>query len=161
MAARTPSRALDAFDRAILRIVQRDAKTPQRSIADAVNLSTAAVQRRIAAMEKSGVITANVAIVDPAALGIAITSVVEVILIDERAPTVDRAKALFQAAPEVQHCYYVTGGTSFVLLIHAPDMRSYEAITRRLFAQNDSVASFRSLLALDRVKVATGLAVPD
>jgi DNA-binding Lrp family transcriptional regulator len=146
-------RDLDRFDRAILQILQRDNRTPQRSIAEAVNLSTAAVQRRIAAMESSGVIAANVAIVDTRAVGMTITSIVEVTLVSERLEMVDSAKALFQQAPEVQQCYYVTGGISFVLVIVAPDMIAYEATTRRLFAQNEAVASYRSLIALDRVKM--------
>ncbi|SLK13150.1 Lrp/AsnC family transcriptional regulator [Novosphingobium mathurense] len=144
---------LDGFDRAILRVVQQDAKTPQRTIAERVNLSPAAVQRRVAAMEDAGIITRNVAIVDTAALGMAITSIVEVHLTDERTATVDAAKALFRDAPEVQQCYYVTGGISFVLVIVSPDMMAYEATTRRLFAENPAVATFRSLIALDRVKV--------
>jgi len=147
----SPKRALDSFDRAILRIIQRDNKTPQRTIAEAVNLSAAAVQRRIAAMEAAGIIARNVAIVDAAAVAMTITAIVEVQLTDERLPTVERAQALFLAAPEVQQCYYVTGGISFVLVIVSPDMPAYEATTRRLF-QNEVVASFRSLLALDRLK---------
>lgn len=133
---------------------------PQRAIAEAVNLSTAAVQRRIAAMEKDGVIAANAAIVDPDAVGLGITSIVQVNLTDEKAATVDRAKALFRADRDVQQCYYVTGGLSFVLLIVAPDMHAYEAITRRLFAENDFVASYHSFLALDRVKAGMALAIP-
>ena len=39
--------ALDAFDLAILDILQRDNTTPQRAIAHAVHLSAPAVQRRI------------------------------------------------------------------------------------------------------------------
>ncbi|MFC0589619.1 Lrp/AsnC family transcriptional regulator [Novosphingobium aquiterrae] len=152
-------RKLDSFDRAILRIVQRDAKTPQRTIAEAVNLSAAAVQRRIAAMEAAGVIERNVAIVDTKALGMTITSIVEVTLINERPQTVDGAKALFLAAPEVQQCYYVTGGISFVLVIVTDDMIEYEAITRRLFADNEAVSSFRSLIALDRVKAGAEIVV--
>lgn len=154
------SSTIDASDRAILRLVQRDNKMPQRRIGEAVNLSAAAVQRRIAAMEESGVILRNVAIVDPEVVGLPITSIVEVTLRDERAATVDAAKALFRDAPEVQHCYYVTGGVSFVLLLSSPDMRSYEALTRRLFAENDLVARFRSLLALDRVKADIALPLP-
>jgi len=153
-------RPLDPFDRAILRIVQRDNKTPQRAIAEAVNLSTAAVQRRIAAMEKAGIIRRNVAIVDPDAIALAITAIVEVYLTDERSATADQAKALFRGDPEVQQCYYVTGGTSFVLVIVSRDMRSYEATTRRLFAENESVASFRTLIALDRVKADMELVIP-
>src|SRR5690606_20637890 len=82
MAARpaSPQRSLDSFDRA----VQRDARTPQRAIAEAVNLSAAAVQRRIAAMEASGVIRRNVALVDPKSIPLTITSIVEVYLQDER-----------------------------------------------------------------------------
>ncbi len=151
---------LDSFDRAILRILQRDNKTPQRTIAEAVNLSAAAVQRRIAAMEAAGVIEANVAIVAPQALGMSITAIVEVRLKDERSTTVDGAKALFLSAPEVQQCYYVTGGISFVLVIVTSDMVEYEAITRRLFANNDAVSSFQSLIALDRVKASAEIMVP-
>ena len=151
---------LDNFDLAILRVVQADNKTPQRKIAEDVNLSAAAVQRRIAAMETSGVIAGNAAVVDPDAIGLTITAIVEVYLRDERAVTVDAAKALFRAAPEVQQCYYVTGGTSFILVIIAADMRVYEGLTRSLFATNDLVASYRTLIALDRVKVGTSLPIP-
>ncbi len=153
-------RALDSFDRQILRILQRDNKAPQRTIADAVNLSAAAVQRRIAAMEQAGVIRANVALVDPDALALTVTAVVEVFLRDERTASIDRAKALFRETPEVQQCYYTTGGTSFVLVIVTTDMRAYEGLTRRLFSDHEWVASFRTLVALDRVKSDTAVIVP-
>lgn len=151
---------VDRHDRAILRILQRDNKTPQRTIAEEVNLSAAAVQRRIAAMEASGVIARNVAVVDPDAVSATITAIVEIHLVDERAPTADKAKALFRAAPEVQQCYYVTGGISFVLIIVAPDMRSYERLTRKLFAENELVKYYRTVIALDRVKADTAIVIP-
>lgn len=159
--SRFSPRTLDAFDRAILRIVQQDNKTPQRAIAEAVNLSPAAVQRRIAAMEAAGVIARNVAVVEPDALSLAITALVEVHLRDERASTVDAAKALFRDTPDVQQCYYVTGGVSFVLVILSRDMRSYEALTRSLFAENELVDRYRTLIALDRVKAGTALVVSE
>lgn len=154
------TRNLDSFDRRILRIIQRDNKTPQRTIAQSVNLSAAAVQRRIAAMEAMGVVARNVAIVDPDAASVTITAIVEVHLRDERAATVDAAKALFRETPEVQQCFYVTGGVSFVLIILAPDMRAYSRLTRRLFAENDLVDRYRTLIALDRVKTDTAIVIP-
>lgn len=156
---RSPA-GLDRFDRAILEVLQRDNKTPQREIAEAVSLSTAAVQRRITAMEKSGVICANVALIDPEVVGATITAIVEVKLKDERAHTVDQAKALFQHAPEVQQCFYVTGGISFVLVIVAPTMPAYERLTRRLFAENELVTDYRTLFALDRIKAGTAIVIP-
>lgn len=38
-------------------------------------------------------------------------------------------------------------------------MRSYEALTRTLFAENELVADYRTLVALDRVKADTALAM--
>lgn len=151
--------SLDAFDCAILDIIQADNKTPQRRIGELVNLSAAAVQRRIAAMEEAGVIAANVAIVDPAAVGMDITAMVEVRLRDERAKTVDAAKELFRNTREIQQCFYVTGGISFVLIVVARDMRRYEALTRQLFVENELVDHFRSLVVLDRVKAGTDIAI--
>ena len=78
---------------------------------------------------------------------------------DERADTVDTAKKLFRETPEVQQAYYVTGGTSFVLIIVTRDMATYEGITRRLFSESDVVSGFRSLVTLDRVKADTALAI--
>ncbi|MCH4023004.1 MAG: Lrp/AsnC family transcriptional regulator [Acetobacter sp.] len=152
--------SLDKFDRAILRIVQKDNKIPQRQIADAVHLSTAAVQRRIAAMEKNGIIKQNSAILDVHAVDMNITAIVEVHLRDERIETVDSAKNLFKSTPEVQQCYYVTGGISFVLVIVTSDVKAYEQITRRIFAQNDFIAKYRSLIALDRVKSGSEIIIP-
>lgn len=153
-----PAPALDAFDRAILAILQQDNTTPQRLIGERVNLSAPAVQRRIRRMEKDGVIRANVAIVEPAALGQAITLFVEVELVSERAADIDAAKRAFVAAPEVQQCYYVTGEVDFMLVVLVPSMAAYEALTRRLFFADANIRKFRSFVAMDRVK--TGLAVP-
>jgi len=72
---------------------------------------------------------------------------------------VGAAKAMVHDTPDVQHCYFVTGGVSFVLIV-TRDMRSYEALTRRLFAESDLVERYRTLLALDRVKADTSIVIP-
>ena len=149
---------LDRFDLAILDILQRDNATPQRAIGEAVNLSAPAVQRRIKRMEESGVIQANVAVVDPARVGRAITIFVEVELESEQSDLIDAAKKSFAAAPEVQQCYYVTGETDFILVVTVPTMSDYEELMRRLFIENPNVKRFRTIVAMDRVKV--GLSVP-
>lgn len=149
---------LDEFDLKILAILQRDNAVPQREIGAAVNLSAPAVQRRIKRMEESGVIAANVAVVDPEKVGRPITIVVEVEVASEQIELLDAAKASFAAAPEVQQCYYVTGEADFVLVVTVASMADYEALTRRLFFANPNIRRFRTLVAMDRVKA--GLAVP-
>lgn len=152
------SLTLDSFDIAILRILQRDNTTPQRVIGEAVNLSAPAVQRRIKRLEQAGVIRANVAVIEPAAVGQAITLFVEVELVSETAQDIDAAKSEFTAAEAVQQCYYVTGEADFILVVVVPSMAAYEALTRNLFFENNNVRKFRTFVAMDRVKV--GLTVP-
>lgn len=149
---------LDPFDLAILAIIQKDTSTPQRVIGEAVSLSAPAVQRRLKRLEETGVIQANVAVLDPVKLGQAVTLLVEVEMESELAGEIDAAKRAFAATPEVQQCYYVTGEFDFLLVMLVPTMEAYEALTRRLFFGNNNVKRFRTLVAMDRVKV--GLSVP-
>ena len=144
---------LDRFDLAILDVIQKDNKTPQRTIAESIGLSAPAVQRRIKRMEETGTIMANVAVVDPSHVRHEITVFVEVEMYSEFGATHDATRNSFAEAPEVQQCYYVTGEVDFILLVVVRTMADYEAMTRRLFFSNKNVKRFRSFVAMDRVKV--------
>ncbi len=148
---------LDSFDRAILKVLQVDNRTPLRAIAEQVNLSTAAVQRRIRSLEDRGIITANIAVVDPSSVGRVITLLVEVQAERTQLDTLDSIRAKL-SGPEVQQCYYVTGDADFLLVVTVASMVEYEALCRRLFYENTDVKWFRTMVVMDRVKV--GLSVP-
>lgn len=152
------SATLDDFDRKILAILQRDNRTPQREIGAAVNLSAPAVQRRIRRLEAAGVITGNVAVVAPAAVGRPLTILIEVEMESERPEFLETMKAAFLAAPEVQQCYFVTGQVDIILVVTVPDMAGYEDLTRRLFVGNPNLKIFRTLVVMNALK--TGLGVP-
>ena len=153
----TPS-ALDRFDLAILDILQADNTTPQRAIAQAVNLSAPAVQRRIQRLKDSGVIRANVAVLDPVKVGKPLTVVLEVHLDNERPDRTAPLRARIAAEDAVQQCYSVTGEADYLLVVNVASMADYEALTRRLFEGDDNIKRFRTSVALASLK--TGLRVP-
>lgn len=153
-----PRPALDAFDRAILEILQRDNRTPQRLIGEAVNLSAPAVQRRIRRLEAEGVITGNVALVDPQRVGKPLTIIVAVEVEREQPVLTAAFQRRIAAAPEVQQCYMVTGEADFVLVIAVASMAEYEALAARLFSDDPNVRKFRTSISVGRLK--TGLQVP-
>ncbi|WDZ81719.1 Lrp/AsnC family transcriptional regulator (plasmid) [Ensifer adhaerens] len=150
--------SLDRVDKSILQLLQQDNKMSQRKIAEMVNLSAPAVQRRIKRLEDTGVIQANIAIIDPTKIGQSITLFVQVAMESERIDLYEAAKRSFVAAPEVQQCYYVTGDADFMLVISVRSMSEYEALTKRLFFENNNVKHFRTFVAMDRVKV--GMSIP-
>lgn len=143
---------LDGFDWSILALVQHDNAVPLRTLAEKVNLSTAAVQRRIKRLEEGGVIIANVAVVDPAKAGKPITIIAEVSVERTSAEALAATKASF-CVPQVQQCYYVTGEADFVLVLNVASMQEYQDLAGQLFAENPNVKWFKTLVALDRVKV--------
>ncbi len=148
---------LDDYDRAILRILQKDNRMPQQRIGDAVNLSAPSVQRRIRRMEKEGVIAANVAVISPQAVDLQLTIFVEIELVSEQPHEIDAVKRMMVNAPEVQQCFYVTGEVDFVLVVVVENMAAYENFTRCIFFENNNIRKFRTLVSMDAIK--TGSAI--
>ncbi|MCP8937540.1 Lrp/AsnC family transcriptional regulator [Alsobacter sp. SYSU M60028] len=144
---------LDSFDRRILALLQDDAATPQRVISEKVNLSSSAVNRRIAALFEAGVARRQTVIVDPAKVGRPITVIVEVTVESERLDHLDAVRDRLVACPAVNQVYYVTGEVDFVVILTARDMGEYEALTRELFFAEGNVKRFRTLVVMDRAKV--------
>ena len=120
--------------------------------------STAAVNRRLKRLCDEGVIERYSAIVAPDALGHELSIIVEVQVESERIDQIDALKRNFQACPQVQQCYYVAGECDFVLIFCVRNMAQYTQLTRELFFDNPNVKRFKTLVAMNRVKV--GLEVP-
>ena len=153
-----PTTHLDAKDRHLLELLQRDARRPLDELAHAVALSAPAVQRRIRRLRETGVITAEVAVVDPAAVGMPMTFVLLVELERERVEQIDAFRRKVAAEDRVQQCYYVTGEADFVLVAVAESMDDFEALTRRLFFDDPNVRRFRTSVAMG--SASRSLAVP-
>lgn len=149
---------LDQFDLALLEAVQQDATTSQLDLGAQVNLSSAAVNRRLKKLNADGVIQKTVAVVDPTRLGYALTVVAEVEVESERLDLLDAMKRTFLACPQVQQCYYVAGECDFVLIMLVKNMEQYTELTRELFFESNNVKRFKTLVSMSNVK--TGLSVP-
>ncbi|WP_415264889.1 Lrp/AsnC family transcriptional regulator [Pseudomonas serbica] len=142
---------LDSYDRKILNLLQVNNRISQRELAEEVNLSPSAVNRRIAALEAAGVIQFNVSIVDPALVGRPITIIVEVKLENERLDLLDEIKKRFVSCPQVQQVYYVTGDFDFLLVMNVRDMSEYEQLTRELFFFGN-IKQFKTFVAMQNNK---------
>jgi Lrp/AsnC family transcriptional regulator, leucine-responsive regulatory protein len=153
---------MDKLDRRILALYQGDTRRIAASIGAEIGLSTAAVQRRLKSLRAERVISAEVALLDPTAIGVAITCIVTVSMAPNSAPhmQLDRFKRDLAAAPEVQQCYHVTGPLDFVVIVTVPAMEDYARFARRWFEANKSVARFDTHVVLDRVKIGLSLPVP-
>jgi Lrp/AsnC family transcriptional regulator, leucine-responsive regulatory protein len=148
---------LDAFDYRILARWQDDTRVPAKTIADAIGLSAAAVQRRLKRLRELGVIRREAAELDPQQLGLPVTCIVAVDLERESAADLERFRRKMLACTEVQQCYYVTGQSDFMLVVLVESMQAYDAFTRRALLDDTNVRSFTTHVALERIKTGSQL----
>ncbi len=152
---------MDRFDARILDALQLNARVTAEALSVQVGLSPDACRKRLARLRASGLIEAEIAILDPARVGRGLILIVEVALQNERKIDLDRFKSAMRAAPEVMQCYYVTGNADFFLILSAHDMADYEDFTRRHFFAEDNVLRFRTSAVMDRVKTSFAIPVED
>lgn len=150
---------LDDIDRALLRALQRDAGQTLVTLGEAVGLSAPAVQRRVAKLERSGVITGTVAVLDPRRVGLAVT-VVTLIQCDRdgRESTGDLKRRL-AALPEVVSCYELTGTRDFLAVFVVADMDRYTEVVDAALGGDPNVRRFETHVVLDTVKATQALPV--
>lgn len=141
---------LDPTDRRLLDLIQEDSRQSLESLAGQVELSAAAVQRRIRRLRDLKVITGDVVQIDAAAVGLPMTFIVTVELERERADEIDAFRRKASREPQVQQAYYITGEGDFVLVILARNMDDYEMLTRRLFFEDPNIRRFRTSVVMGK-----------
>ena len=149
---------LDQFDKAILRILQRDASLSVETIADQVALSRNACWRRIKAMEQAGIITGRVALTDPAKLGCPLEVMVMIRAGRHDADWLDSFHKAVRTMPEVVGAYRMTGDLDYLLRVRVADVPAYDAFYKRVIARiplSDISASF----VMEEIKETTALPI--
>jgi DNA-binding Lrp family transcriptional regulator len=104
---------LDRFDRQLLNLVQEDSGQTAERLAEQVELSPSAIQRRLRRMRDEGVIVRDCAIVDPAVVGRPDFFVVALQVERERADLLAQLRKWLTAEPQIQQAFYVTGEADF------------------------------------------------
>lgn len=151
---------LDAFDRRILTEIQRDGRITNQELADRVGLSPSPCLRRLRQLERSGLITGYVALLDPERVGIGVTAFVRVRLDQQD----DAHLATFESAvadfPEVMECYLMTGEADYQLRVAVESLARYEDFLRYKLTRIAGVSQVTTSFALRPVIYQTALPIP-
>ena len=75
-----PNTELDAIDRRILAVLQENARVSNVELAEASGISASPCWRRVRELERTGVISRYVTLVDPAAVGMTLSVFIQVSL---------------------------------------------------------------------------------
>jgi Lrp/AsnC family transcriptional regulator, leucine-responsive regulatory protein len=121
---------MDPKDRAIVEVLQEDARATYAQIGAMVGLSASTVHDRVRKLERRGVIRGYRASMDPRAVGLDVTALVSAMPLDPSQP--DDLPARVVEFPEVEDCYSVAGHESYILKVRTRTTGDLEELLRRL-----------------------------
>jgi Lrp/AsnC family transcriptional regulator, leucine-responsive regulatory protein len=152
-------RALDAVDRKILVQLQANGRMSLAELADKVGLSASPCLRRVRMLEKAGVISRYVAVLDQRAVGLPVSVFVSIKLERQKQDALDRFAKAIERWPEVLECYLMTGPRDYWLRVVVPDLAAYERFVKQKLTRLEGIASIESSFALEQVKYTNVLPV--
>jgi Lrp/AsnC family transcriptional regulator len=151
-----PMTPIDAADRRILDVLQRDAGLSVAEIAARVHLSPTPCWRRIQRLEAQGVIQKRVALLDPQKLNLDVTVFVSVKTSQHEESWFERFNQVVRGIPEVVEFYRMSGDVDYLLKIVVQNIRHYDAVYKRLIA-GTSLLDVSSSFAMEQLKLTTML----
>ena len=122
--------ALDRIDIKILAALQRDGRSTNQKVAEAVGLSARACLERVRRLEAAGIITGYQAMVELAHLSRPINIFAEIVL--ERQAQQRRLEKRLTSFDEVVECWEVSGTVDYLARFVCPDLAAYEVLTAAL-----------------------------
>jgi Lrp/AsnC family leucine-responsive transcriptional regulator len=150
---------LDEFDKSLLRLLQQNNRLTTEQLAEKVNLSQSAVQRRLVRLREEKIIEADISIVSPGAAGVGIVCIVDIVFHECGSKAIDNFKKVILKCHEVTQCYYVTGAYDFVLIVQTRDMSHFEAFQKKILLDNPNLKHFYTHVVMDKVKVSYGVVI--
>ena len=126
--------SIDALDRSILNIVQKNNQLSHAKIGELVGLSTSAVRRRLANLRKSGQIVKDVSLLNTEQFGI--TLIVSVAFKEDSVNAYDTFDKQMQKLAHVKQSYHVSGTTDYIIIVQGPSLSWYEGWSKQHLLNN-------------------------
>ena len=150
---------LDATDRRLLMVLQKEGRITNAELSERVHLSASACHRRVQRLEEAGYIPAYVALLDPRKIGRATVVFVEITLSGQADEVLEAFELEVKKIHYVLECHLMAGSADYLLKVVAQDTEDFARIHRAKLARLPGVAQMQSSFALRTVFKTTALPV--
>ena len=150
---------LDPLDKKLLSLLQDNAKRTNKELAGKLQLSVTAVFERIRKLERAGVISNYVALVDPKKIDRSFTAFCQIKLVQHTKANVTRFEAQVAKLDEVLEVFHVSGEYDYILKVMVKDMQAYREFMLNKLTALDHIGSTQSTFVISPVKNTSALSV--
>ena len=146
---------MDAIDKKLLGLLQEDTKKTTKELSMVLNLSVTAVYERIKKLEREGVISKYVAILDRNKVEKAFVVFCHIKLIQHTKDFVTTFESEVVKLNEVLECFHVSGDYDYILKVHVKDMDEYREFMITKLTSLQHIGSTHSSFMIGEVKNTT------
>jgi Lrp/AsnC family transcriptional regulator, leucine-responsive regulatory protein len=150
---------LDATDKFLVSLLQENSKRTNKELAGKLQLSVTAVYERIRKLERAGVISKYVALVDPGKIDRSFTAFCQIKLVQHTKNNVVKFEAQVARLPEVLEVFHVSGEYDYILKVMVKDMKAYREFMLNKLTALEHVGSTQSTFVISPVKNSSALDV--
>ncbi|SFN36863.1 Lrp/AsnC family transcriptional regulator [Izhakiella capsodis] len=150
---------LDDKDLMLLNLLQKDCMLSLQALADAVHLTTTPCWKRLKRLEDEGYILSKVALLNNEKLGLSLTAFMMIKTQQHNREWLGQFAEAVQVMPEVMAFYRMAGEYDYLLHVQVADMKSYDALYKKLLNNVDGLIDVTSSFAMEEIKYTTALPV--
>ena len=146
---------MDAIDKKLLGLLQEDTKKTTKELSMVLNLSVTAVYERIKKLEREGVISKYVAILDRNKVEKAFVVFCHIKLIQHTKDLIHTFESEVIKLDEVLECFHVSGDYDYILKVNVKDMVEYREFMVTKLTGLQHIGSTQSSFMIGEVKNST------
>ncbi len=152
---------MDAFDIAILDVLQTDASLTNAELSERVHLSPSQCSRRRAALEAAGIIQGYRAVLDARRIGFPIEAITRVTLTAHSDQAAEEFAEVLGGLDEIVEAFVVTGDSDYIMRIRVRTLDELADFIHRRLLPLPAVGQVRSELVLRSIKRRGALPLKD
>ncbi|HET9031964.1 MAG TPA: Lrp/AsnC family transcriptional regulator [Dokdonella sp.] len=137
---------LDRTDIELLRLLRKNARLPNKTLAEKTGIAQSTALERVRRLRESGVLEGYHAEVLPAAIGIGLQVMVAVRMSRHSRELIDSFVAHMSKQPEILAHYHVAGADDFLVHLVARDADHLRELTMSIFTEREEVAHIQTNL---------------
>lgn len=148
---------LNELDKELLKLLQKDSKQTNKAISHTLGLSVTAVYERIRKLEKNGIVSNYVALIDKKKVDKAFVAFCHVKLVQHSQDYVMKFEREVRKLDEVLECYHISGDYDYLLKVLVKDMEAFRDFMVKKLTNIDHIGSTHSMFMINEVKHTTAI----
>ncbi len=152
---------LDPIDRKILELLQVNSNITNAQLALEIGLSAAPTLERVKKLETAGIIKSYHAVVDPAGVGIGVSTFVMATLKGHNKENITKFMSAIAEIDEIIECHHVTGQADFILKVVSTDIPAYQDLMLERVTNIEVVDNLQSMVILSTFKDTKVIPIPE